>query len=150
MHSATRNVLITDCCWSGTVMRALPSSLVAPVQRVRFCPQPVTARYSRSVPMAPDVTKLIKKARTKEAIAAPCVVIAGALENQIAYEGASGGLFTTALRTAWNGGVFVGNYKDLLFSVKTRMPTSQTPMMLAFGRKKKDSDRLIHARPFSL
>ena len=138
----------TDCCHSGTMMRAIVDSPDLP---------PVT----RAVPwgvitsglLPCEIKKLCQPAREAEAKARaaldasgalPCVVhLAGCLDNEFSYDTAQGGAMTiTALKT------FAGLFEEATFSdwgaaIERLLPTRQYPQHPFMDATASDLQRVV-------
>lgn len=60
------------------------------------------------------------------------------LENQLAADGPEHGLLTAALIGVWSKGSFPGNLRDLVRTVVSRMPPTQSPLLAQLGASDPD------------
>jgi hypothetical protein len=129
-----RILMFTDCCFSGTVSKALDSygrpnpltSSSGEPLRQKSMPREYLGPVYRENQAFYD--KILKKPAVKEEdIKASALLISGCNDNQLAFDGIPNGLFTSKLLSVWNGGAFKGNYRELLKEMIKQMPREQTP-----------------------
>ncbi len=59
--------------------------------------------------------------------------MSGCQDWQTSMDGIDNGAFTSSFLSAWNGGKFNGNYKELLTLVRSRLPFTQQPNLFWYG-----------------
>lgn len=118
--------------------------------RHRLCPRDVQWRCQRNVILTPDVKNIVNTRGVRESVVAPCVVMAGAQDNQTAMEDEKGGLFSRAFKKIWDKGRFSGDYNQFHQAVLRIMPAVQTPILFCLGQNKNAIRRLLDQRPLQL
>jgi hypothetical protein len=61
-------------------------------------------------------------------------LLSGCQDNQLSLDGTFNGLFTGTLLKVWKNGLFGGNYRDFHRAIVQRMPATQTPNHVRYGR----------------
>jgi len=150
-----RVLVLSDSCHSGTVSRApdwmspVDTSSLVP----RYLPEEVSFRAFRTNRgFYDDVMKklqeLLKQAATQPSAADTSVLLlAGCQDNQKSYEKGSNGMFTSALLSVWNEGMFKGNYDSFHSSISGRMPSYQSPNIDKQGA---DIASFVAQKPFTI
>jgi hypothetical protein len=156
----SRVLVISDCCHSGTNIKArmiadLIQAAQTPDQTPRVMPLVVAARVARR---KRDFYKAISEATaaawagpvTREMalpVAASVRLISACQDNQVAMDGLTNGLFTGRLLEAWGEGAFQGDYTAFHRAITDRMPPSQTPNFYLTGQASPAYDA---QRPFDI
>lgn len=141
-----RVLVISDCCHSGTNVRArMVDEMLAmpagPEARPRAMPRGVAARVARRNrsfyrDVAAAAAEAWDGAATREmALPVPASVrlISGCQDNQVALDGLSNGLFTGRLLTVWGDGGFRGDYASFHEAIRDIMPPTQSPNHFKVG-----------------
>lgn len=115
-----RIVMLSDSCNSGTNYRAL---------RDVFTPTPIQP-LSRT---------------TRAVMQAQFIHMGGCRDGFTSSGYATGGAFTTALATVWNGGAFAGNYKAFYEAIVAAVTSGQTPQYNEYGPV---ADSFRNEKPF--
>jgi len=153
--------VVSDSCHSGTVTRMLPASFLensalkargrlATSQSiwVRCMPTDVWEPYMAATATRKLYAQIKKSvARTRTSKQASVALLAACQDDQVAGDLPSNGVFTDALKTAWNRGRFSGSYSELLRRAQALMPPGQIPNFFAFGP---DTDEMAKQRAFQL
>lgn len=131
-----RILVLSDSCHSGTVVRALPPSLLGfpPGTRFRRMPVKVAARTYRAHKKLYDGIQKANKSAENSKIGASVILVSGCMDNQLSSDGKRNGLFTEKLKRAWKGGKFKGTYRVLRDKTAALMPESQTPNYFVVGK----------------
>lgn len=105
--------------------------------------------HSGSIIKNPDAKKREEKRERLERkeIKASIVLLSGAQENELAYDGDPNGQFTTALLKVWDNGNFVGNFKQFHQDIWYEMEMCQNPNLLMEGKANK---AFFEGRPFEI
>jgi hypothetical protein len=161
--TGVRIVVISDSCFSGTVVRyalqlsTAPSPVVLPSQpvadarippgislRTRFLPPPVMERIVDAY--GPRYRAILDSLPKKREFTADLLLLAACREDRRAHEDVENGMFTSILLRVWNGGDFQGNYQTFFRDISDRMPNWQKPVAFPGA----DVGILLSQRPFSI
>jgi hypothetical protein len=80
-------------------------------------------------------------------IRATALLISGCMDNQFSQDGLRNGAFTGTLKKVWNGGRFLGNYRQFRDRIRSRMPDTQCPNYMTVGASLPDYER---QKPFTI
>jgi hypothetical protein len=155
-----RVLVITDCCHSGTNVRArlVEDALLdaeTPADLPRAMPRAVASRVMRRQrafyrDRAIKAAARWQGANTREMalpLAASVRLISAAQDNQVALDGLDNGLFTSRLREVWGDGAFSGDYSVFHGGITDSMPPTQTPNHFFVGQPSPAYDA---QRPFDI
>jgi hypothetical protein len=81
-----------------------------------------------------------------EDIKASGILISSCHDHQLSIDTEKHGLFTQALLDVWDDGKFEGNYLDFRNEIAKKVPKSQTPNYLTFG---KENPEFWNSKPFT-
>ncbi len=156
----SRVLVISDCCHSGTNIRATAIAAAAVTEtetgvRPRLMPLSVAARVARRHrDFYMDISRKVAASWagpvTREMalpVAASVRLISACQDNQVAMDGMTNGLFTGRLLEAWGEGAFQGDYDAFYRAILARMPPDQTPNQYQTGHASPAFDA---QRPFDI
>jgi hypothetical protein len=156
----TRILVVSDCCHSGTNIRAqivedAAAANPPPTGRPRAMPRSVAARVVRRhrafyEDRAAKADAAWRGAATREMalpVSASVRLISACQDNQVAMDGLENGLFTSRLRQAWGDGAFRGDYAAFHRAIRDRMPPEQSPNHIVEGEPSPAFDA---QRPFDI
>jgi peptidoglycan hydrolase-like protein with peptidoglycan-binding domain len=86
------------------------------------------------------------RSRSRGAVQASGILLAGCADNQLSQEVNGAGVFTTTLNRVWANNSFAGTYSDLIQQIVSQMGPSQTPQLSTFGQ---DVGQLVARTPFN-
>lgn len=141
--AGVRVIVVSDSCHSGTVIRALPVHSFA--ARHRSAPRAACLANASIL----DHEIVVQKAQppaNRCANRAKVLLLAACADNQTAGDGARNGVFTAAAMDVLQDPEFRGDFGDLRARCAQRMPSSQSPQLLANSAAKK----FTRQRPFTL
>lgn len=121
-HPGVRIYVLTDSCYSGTILRFDAGE--PPIELTRGDPPP--AAPSREV-------------------GASVLLSAAASDTELTYTTVQRGLFTKAVLDAWDGGRFEGDHRELHARIQARSALGQVPPLGRYGAR---SAAFETARPF--
>ena len=118
-EAGVRIVVISDSCHSGTVARSLAS---------------------RKNPVDQENLDTIK---------ASGILIASSQDSQVSWESAASesGEFTSALLKVWDGGRFIGSYRQFRNAIARKSPRGQSPNYFTFGAR---NSKFSRQKPFTI
>lgn len=147
--AGVRILVLSDSCHSGTVVRALPPSLMGlpPGSRFRRMPAPVAERTFKAHRKLYADVQAANPTAEKSVVKASVLLISGCQDNQFSLDGDRNGLFTGTLKQVWNNGKFKGTYRAFRDQIVARMPETQTPNYFVVG---KPNPRFEAQRPFAI
>lgn len=134
----SRILVISDCCHSGTNVRArlVDEAVALPgAPRPRAMPRGVAARVARRQrafyeEISRRVTTRSGGPATREMampVQASVRLLSACQDNQLALDGMMNGLFTGKLLEAWGAGAFPGDYDRFVRAIAAQMPPDQRP-----------------------
>lgn len=141
--AGVRVIIISDSCHSGTVTRDLPVHSYS--ERHRSAPRTACLANARLID-ADLVAQKAQPAANRCATRAKILLLAACADNQTAGDGARNGIFTAAALDVLADPEFSGDWHKLRARCAARMPSSQSPQLLANSAAKK----LTRERPFTL
>ena len=146
--AGARIFVLSDSCHSGSVTR----------DRIR--PRPTDARgemrpkwlplaksqaiYEARKPLFDSIQQLAGPAE-KARVAASIILISGCRDDQVSYDGAVNGAFTTQVLKCWDKGGFRGTHRHFQEQVSAAMGGSQSPQYFLAGTVDRSFERM---RPF--
>jgi hypothetical protein len=155
-----RVLVISDCCHSGTNVRArlVEDTLAAnpgPAGTPRAMPLSVASRVMRRKrdfyrKNSEKAAAHWKGANTREMalpLSASVRLLSAVQDNQVALDGLENGLFTGRLREVWGDGAFQGDYAAFHRALMDTMPPSQSPNHFTTGQASPAFDA---QRPFDI
>jgi metacaspase-1 len=146
-----RIAVVSDCCHSGTVTRALPElpprAKASPLRdgTPRFLPRRLDLRHVPA--LRPALKTLYEPGAKRPEVRASVLLLGAAHDGQPAMDGTPYGEFTGALLDAWKDGAFKGSYEDLQREIMLRTEPVQRPSLFCFGPGVSEFRR---CRPFTL
>ncbi len=156
----SRVLVVTDCCHSGTNIRAVMVAEMAarpttPDKTPRAMPLAVAAKVARAKgkfyrEISDKVAAAWSGPATREMalpIGASVRLLSACQDNQVAMDGLINGLFTSRLLQAWGNGAFQGNYDAFHAAILGQMPPEQTPNQFEVGQASPAYDA---QRPFDI
>ena len=141
-RAGVRILVLSDSCHSGTVVKMVyysklstSQSLIATESPVyRAMPNEVAMRvYQANKATYDPILSDPQLKNTKSQVQASVLLVSGCQDNQLSQDGAFNGLFTGKLLRVWNGGAFVGTYRDFHKRIVGMMPPDQTPNYYTTG-----------------
>lgn len=168
--AGVRVILLSDCCHTATVTRAVPLTTNNSVSRSKMMPAAVAMRTYRDHKLFYDKlqhdiaraavsafpsdqdTEVCYLAETPQRMAIAkafkpaLILISGCQDNQASMDGEHNGAFTEQLLSVWDDGHYGGNYANFHAHIKARMPASQTPNLICFGR----AGQFMKQKPFTV
>ena len=132
-QKGVRVLVISDSCHSGTVTRDAPG----PDESVRSAPADVCRAYSAENPAARPMAALLKAANLRPK--ASVLLLSACKDEQVAYDGATNGLFTGSILKAWDelrrlpAGDARCTYSELVKRGRAYCSGRQTPVMYRTG-----------------
>jgi len=130
--AGVRLLVLSDSCHSGTVTRAVPP-FGGRGPRPRAMPTEVARRVENAHKALYRAIQAQHRGAEKTKVSASTLLISGCMDNQTSMDGAKNGAFTGMLKTVWNGGKFIGNYRKLRDKIVAQMPSTQTPNYFFVG-----------------
>jgi hypothetical protein len=159
--AGVRVLVFSDSCHSGTVVKELlleaDHHLLAANLMYAHAPKPVyramPADVAHSVYLRNksfyDKILLDKDiAESKEKVKASVLLVSGCQDNQLSADGTFNGRFTGALKRAWNGGKFSGNYAAFRTAINQKMKApDQTSWLFTVGSA---NPSFLKQKPFTI
>lgn len=162
-----RILVVSDSCHSGTVLRKAPTLLAAAstgvgaagipegALRARLLPPTVAGRtfrkhrefYTALGSKAPKIDETLLVRELSNPLRCSVQLLSGCQDNQLSGDGPINGRFTEELLRIWDGGRFVGDYKNFHRQIVVGMPSNQTPNYWMVGRP---NPAFYGQRPFSI
>ncbi len=157
-----RIVMISDCCHSGTLLRAMRRTATSALPSVgseearpRLLPLHIAARTFREHrdlytaigrrPLDSNDRPLIRELDMP--LRGPLLLLSGCQDNQVSQDGIANGRFTQELLAVWDEGRFQGDWRRLHQRVVAGMPPNQTPNLMLIGRS---PETLAAQSPFTI
>lgn len=134
-----RILVISDSCHSGTVISSLS---MTEDHLPRYLATTISQKVYEAAETKPGPS-------TQSRIPPLCTIklFAACQDLQLAYDGATNGLFTSKLLQVWNNGSFAGNYLSFFYAVSSQMPPYQTPNYISIGKVNAVFDNQIPFTP---
>jgi hypothetical protein len=158
-RQGVRVLIVSDSCHSGSVARRqeyLASLREGPLSAIHAdtTPQfrtPDEVDFGSRVwgRFAGEYRRIAREVpRGQRAMVRAAVIqISGCQDEQLSADGPGNGLFTGVLEQVWASAAFSGDYRAFHQAISTKMPLTQEPNYLTFGRDVSDFERM---RPFTL
>ena len=127
-----RILVLSDSCHSGTVLREVPP----PVEggpRNRAMPRSVGAKVEKANDKVYRAIQAEHPGAENAKVRATVLLISGCMDNQFSQDGEKNGAFTGTLKKIWNGGKYLGNYRQFRDRIRARMPSTQSPNYYVVG-----------------
>jgi len=134
--AGVRILVLSDSCHSGSVVRALPPTLMGLPPGARLRRMPVKVAESTFRAHRKLYTDLQKANPTAERslVKAGVILISGCQDNQFSLDGDRNGLFTETMKKVWRSGKFTGTYRAFRDRIVSLMPETQTPNYFVVGK----------------
>jgi metacaspase-1 len=141
-------LVFSDSCHSGTMVKMLAkkwgdeAAALATVEkavarrslpRVKTPPREIRLSLKKKDKPLYDSLQYVVGPAVKDQVKATVMLISGCQDWQLSSDGDVNGVFTDSLKKVWNGGKFVGNYKEFHSQVAARMPDNQKPNYYVVG-----------------
>lgn len=137
-------IVVSDSCHSGTVTR--DASPFTHAERHRSAPRDACLANAAVLDAEIVQLKADPRAPSRCAARAKVLLLAACADNQTAGDGARNGVFTAAALDVLQDSQFRGDWHQLRTRCAQRMPSSQSPQLLANSAAKK----FTRERPFTL
>ncbi|WP_158296462.1 caspase family protein [Nocardioides albidus] len=163
--AGVRILVVSDSCHSGTVARAVvnlatrhaiatnplgrdmwPDGVKVEAARPRAMPASFALEDVRRRRGIYQLAQTLTRGSRNPDLAASLILISGCQDNQLSFDGAVNGAFTSALLSVWNQGRFNGDYRAFHAAILSRMPADQTPNFFTLG----DVSAFQCQRPFAI
>lgn len=135
-----RILVLSDSCHSGTMLKKLPlgfggevaamatiEKAAAEAPRGKMMPAKVRLAISGRDRALYDSLQYVAGPAAKGEVRASVLLISGCQDDQLSRDGPVNGAFTAQLKTVWDGGKFVGDYKQFHRQIAESMPQTQKP-----------------------
>lgn len=131
--AGARVVVISDCCHSGTVTRSTELSERVGEGIVPRCmpPEELVPAWRAQAGLYAEIQHKLPRERADPQ--ARVRLISGCQDDQLSGEAWGNGLFTMALKRAWDDGVFAGDWAAFHLAIRDQLPEDQQPNHLVFG-----------------
>lgn len=143
--------MLSDSCHSGTMDKTLAFAALVPASNPglsKAMPPDVVRRvYQNNRAFYEPILKSRDTANAQAAVKASVILISACRDDQLSYEGNFNGVFTSALKSAWNEGAFRGSYQSFHAEIMAQIANGQVPVLSTVGAR----DLVFAARtPFSI
>lgn len=132
----TRIVVLSDSCYSGSIIKQLAMTLgedAAPGLVKAIPPDIARMTYEANKASYDQILAPFKVDDPRQDVKARVILISACEEHTEAREGPVNSVFTAALKRVWNNGAFNGSYDQFHQAIQQAITNGQVPMLAYAG-----------------